>query len=283
MQTTSSIIRLTLTPSEPGPPSFWRYSWVSICSSGFQMLMSPQPSWTGFEITLMLLRVTLQQFCKASSSTATGIGFNHAVNSIAISLAIFPYIGVELVTVTSFEAANPAKLRWPTKNIAYVITLIYGLIVGALAANVEWFDSNLPQNYSQDLVNVTTAGLDILGHSPLANQTWARGTTFAPVIAVLEAGASYKPVASVLLGLLLYSALSCANVNLYVASRALYGLTRDLALDGDNVFERLFAHLNQITPTYRVPLWSIILSLILCASWLPFVKLGLNQQDVSLG
>jgi amino acid transporter len=247
------------------------------------MLMLPQPLWTGFEITLMLLRVTLQQFCKASSSTAIGIGFNHAVNSIAISLAIFPYIGVELVTVTAFEAANPARLRWPTKNIAYVITLIYGLIVGALAANVEWFDSNLPQIYSQDLVNSTTAGLDILGHSPLANQTWARGTTFAPVIAVLEAGASYKPVASVLLGFLVYSALSCANINLYVASRTLYGLTRDLDLDGDNFFERLFAHLNQITPTYRVPLWSIILSLILCASWLPFVKLGLNQQDVSLG
>ena len=245
--------------------------------------MLPQPSWTGFEITLMLLRVTLQQFCKTSSSTAIGIGFNHAVNNIAITLAIFPYIGVELVTLTAFEAANPAKLRWPTKNIAYVITLIYGLIVGALAANVEWFDSNLPQNYSQDLVNLTTAGLDILGHSPLANQTWAQGTTFAPVIAVLEAGASYKPVASVLLGFLVYSALSCANSNLYVASRALYGLTRDLALDGDNFFERLFAHLNQITPTYRVPLWSIILSLILCASWLPFVKLGLNQQDVSLG
>ena len=178
------------------------------------------------------------------------------------------------MTVTAFEAADPAKLRWPTKNIAYVITLIYGLIVGALAANVEWFDSKLPQNYSEGLVNSITAGLDILGHLPIANQTLARGTTFAPVIAVLEAGSAYKIVASILSGFLVYSALSCANTNLYVASRTLYGLTRDLDLDGDNFFERLFAHLNQITPTYRVPLWSILLSLILCASWLPFVKLG---------
>lgn len=97
----------------------------------------------------------------------------------------------------------------------------------------------------------------------------------------LEAGSSYIPVANVLLAFLVYSALSCANANLYVASWTLYGLTRDLNLRSDNWFESLFAHLNIVTVKWRVPLWSIIASIALVSSWLPFMKLGLGQQDVS--
>lgn len=140
---------------------------------------------------------------------------------IAISLAIFPYIGIELVTVTAFEAKDPAKLRWPTKNIAYFITIVYAVTVGGIAANVEWFDPHLPQHYSQSLVSTKSCDIDVLGHCPLADPTRANGTNFAPIIAVLEAGMPYKPVATVLLASLVYSALSCANTNLYVASRTL--------------------------------------------------------------
>jgi amino acid transporter len=194
---------------------------------------------------------------------------------------VFPYIGIELVTVTAFEAANPADLRWATKNIAYVILFIYGITIGGIAANVEWFDKNLLSNYSQNLVSAGSMDVNFLGHPAIANQGRANGTSLAPVIAVLEAGASYRLVASILLGFLVYSALSCANANLYVASRTLYGITRDLDLNSSNFFESFFAHLNVVTPTWRVPLWSIISSIVLVASWLPFVKLGLNEQDVS--
>jgi yeast amino acid transporter len=194
---------------------------------------------------------------------------------------VFSYIGVELVTVTAFEAANPADLRWTTKHIAYVILVIYGMTVGGISANVEWFDKNLPQSYSQNLVSAGNMDVSFLGHSPITNETRAEGTNFAPVIAALEAGASYKAIAGFLLGCLVYSALSCANGNLYVASRTLYGITRDLDLNSNNSFESFFAHLNVVTPTWRVPLWSVISSIVLVASWLPFVKLGLNQQDVS--
>jgi amino acid transporter len=171
-------------------------------------------------------------------------------------------------------------LRWPTKHIAYVVTLIYLLVVGAITANVEWFDWNLPQHFNEALVDLGSS-IDILGHIPLADMNRANGTNIAPVIGLLEAGKAYKTFGAVLLGLLVYSALSCANTNLYVASRTLYGLTRDLSMDSHSIFERLLAHLNIVTPTYRVPLYSIFFSLVLCASWLPFVKIGLNQQDVS--
>jgi yeast amino acid transporter len=196
---------------------------------------------------------------------------------------VFAYIGVELVTVTAFEAKNPADLRWPAKNIAYIILIIYGITIGGICANVEWFDRNLLEFYSQPLISTIGASNSTLGHYPIIDQTKALlGTSFAPVIATLEAGAAYAPVANILLAFLVYSALSCANANLYVASRTLYGLTRDLNLKSDNWFESLFAHMNFLTVGWRVPLWSIIASIVLVASWLPFVKLGLGETDVSL-
>jgi yeast amino acid transporter len=169
---------------------------------------------------------------------------------IAIPLAVFAYIGVELVTVTAFEAKNPADLRWPAKNIAYVILIIYAVTIGGISANLEWFDKNLPQFYSQPLISTHGTDNSTLGHTPIIDQTKALlGTSFAPLIATLEAGSSYIPVANILLAFLVYSALSCANANLYVASRTLYGLTRDLDLASENWFESLFAHLNIVTVT----------------------------------
>jgi yeast amino acid transporter len=195
---------------------------------------------------------------------------------------VFAYVGVELVTVTAFEAKNPADLRLPAKNIAYVVLIIYALTIGGISANVEWFDKNLPQFYSQPLISTYGMNNITLGHTPIINQTMALlGTSFAPLIATLEAGSAYIPVTTALLVLLIYSALSCANANLYVASRALYGLTRDLNLASNNWFESLFAHLNIVTVKWRVPLWSIIASVALVSSWLPFVRLGLVEQDVS--
>jgi len=196
---------------------------------------------------------------------------------------VFAYIGVELVTVTAFEAKDPADLRWPAKNIAYVILIIYAITIGGISANVEWFDQNLPQFYSQPLISTFGMNNNTLGHIPIINQAAPLlGTSFAPLIATLEAGSSYVQAATVLLAFLVYSALSCANANLYVASRTLYGLTRDLHLASDNWFESLLAHLNIVTVKWRVPLWSIIASIALVSSWLPFVKLGLGEQDVSL-
>jgi len=160
--------------------------------------------------------------------------------------------------------------------------IIYGLTIGGISANVEWFDKNLPQFYSQPLISTYGVDNSTLGHAPIIDQTKALlGTSFAPLIATLEAGSSYITVTTVLLALLVYSALSCANANLYVASRTLYGLTRDLNIASDNWFESFFAHLNIVTVKWRVPLWSIIASIALVSSWLPFVKLGLGAQDVS--
>jgi amino acid transporter len=198
------------------------------------------------------------------------------LDSVAIPIATFSYIGVEIVTVTAFEAANPIDLRKPAKNIAYFTMIFYVLNIGGFIANVEWFNQSLPQFFGQPLVSLQSSGL---GHTPLFPETILRSSA-APVIATLQVG--MKTLPAVLTGLLIYSGLSAANASLYVASRTLYGLTRDLSDDDDRFLFRMAAKLNIISPWTRVPLWSLVVSVLVFSSWLPFIRIhsGYSQADV---
>jgi amino acid transporter len=202
-------------------------------------------------------------------------------NRESIPLAIFSYIGVELITVTAFEAKEDSRMQLPAKHIAYIVFIIYMISVGGFAANIEWFNQNLPQFEGQSLVNITSSTAN-LGHIPrYANiLPGLHGTTAAPIIAVAEAGLKVLPGA--LVGFLVYSGVSCANTALYVSSRTLYGLTRNLRYNADSVFERFFAHLNLVSGTTHVPSWAIGLSAFIFASWLPFIHLqtSFSQQEV---
>jgi amino acid transporter len=172
-------------------------------------------------------------------------------------------------------------MQLPAKHIAYVVFFIYMISVGGFAANIEWFNQNLPQFEGQSLVNITDPNAN-LGHVPRSDGILSQlyGTTAAPIIAVAEAGLNVLP--GVLIGFLVYSGVSCANTALYVASRTLYGLTRNLRYNSDSVFERFFANLNFVSGTTRVPSWAIGTSALVFASWLPFVTLksSLSQQEV---
>jgi len=202
-------------------------------------------------------------------------------NRACIPLAIVSYIGVELITVTAFEAKEDSRMQLPAKHIAYVVFIIYMISVGGFAANIEWVNQNLAQFEGQSLVNITDQAAD-LGHVPRNADILPdlHGTTSTPIIAVAEAGLKVLP--GVLIGFLVYSGVSCASTALYVASRTLYGLTRNLKYNSDSVFERSFAHLNLVSGTARVPSWAIGLSALIFASWLPFVDLQsfFSQQEV---
>lgn len=136
-------------------------------------------------------------------------------------------------------------------------------------ANIEWFNKDLPKFYFQDHVDVVP-GSSALGHIPWTFHN-SSNSTAAPVIAALQAGIPILP--GVLVGFIVYSGLSTANSALYVASRTLYGLTRDLdQLDSRRVV-RFFAKLNTISPTTKIPVWALIVSTLAFSSWLPFVHL----------
>lgn len=101
------------------------------------------------------------------------------------------------------------------------------------------------------------------------------------MIAALQVGIPILP--GVLVAFIVYSGLSTANSALYIASRTLYGLTRDLdQLDSRRVVS-FFAKLNTLSPTTKIPVWALIVSTFAFASWLPFVHLQnkFTQSEVS--
>jgi yeast amino acid transporter len=196
---------------------------------------------------------------------------------IAIPIATISYIGVEIVAVAAFEAAKPSELQKPAKNIALVTVIFYVVSVGGIAANVEWFNESLETLLSQSLVNVTSPDTN-LGHTPMFIGT-VYPVVAAPIIAALQVNAT--KIAGFLTGLLVYSGLSSANVALYVASRTLYGLTRNI--DSTNRgWLSIFAIFGVVTPRTRIPIWSLLISTIIFATWMPFVKLstGFTQAEV---
>jgi amino acid transporter len=197
---------------------------------------------------------------------------------VSIPLAIFSYIGVELITVTAFEASRPGSLKGPAKYIAYIVLAIYLISIGGFVANIEWINQNLPQFFGQALVDINDT--DLLGRSPFTWNHPSSRSYAAPVIAVLQVGIAALP--GVLTGFLVYSGLSAANTALYVASRTLYGLTRDLNQMDNNAFVRFFAKLNTVSPTTRIPVWALVVSWLIFAGWLPFVHLksGYTQHEV---
>ena len=184
----------------------------------------------------------------------------------AIPLAIFAYIGVELLTTTAFEARDPKELRLPASNVGWFSLVLYALSTGSFVANVDWQDQQLPKLFNQALVMITDPSSDIAKFEP----DWP-ATHAVPLIALYRNG--WRTWPSILNGCLIYSALSCANTALYVASRQLYGLTRSIEVNSkSSVFAKTLASISRVHPKWHTP-WSAILISVIILVWLPFVKL----------
>ena len=189
-----------------------------------------------------------------------------ASNSICIPLVTFSYIGVELLTVTAFEARDPHELKQPARNIAWLTTVLYCISTGVIVANVSWQDQNLPELFQQALTTISTGNKDLMAFSDEEPHTSA-----APLIALRRLGLRFLP--SFLNGCFIYSALSCANTALYVASRQLYGLTRSITVTSEaNMLRRLLAWMSGVEHRTRSP-WPALLVSVVTLYWLPFIRL----------
>jgi yeast amino acid transporter len=174
------------------------------------------------------------------------------------------------VTVTAFEAHEPrTSLRFSSKYIAYIITIFFLLCGLGEALNVGWDDPHLPQ------MTARRRSVDI-------NNGDQPPESFS--ILVLAAELQDLPrSANVWNAFLIISCLSAANTALYVASRTLYGLCRDLPQDDPFFLKRWAAKLGMLDPRTRVPFWALIASTI-AFFWLPFLHLreGYSVQSVRL-
>jgi len=173
--------------------------------------------------------------------------------------------------MTAFEARDPPELRFTAKNIALLMTVIYLLTTLVFVFNVSWTDQALPNFYSQELVSI-----------PASERSGTLRSNALPLIALLRAKFDFLP--SFLNGCFIYSALSAANTGLYVASRALFGLTRTITVDASSgKLRRGLKRLSAIESRTKSP-WPALAGSVVILFWLPFVHLnsGLTHEEVCL-
>jgi amino acid transporter len=173
------------------------------------------------------------------------------------------------VTVTAFEARNPRKdLRFPSKYIAWIIFFLFLICGLGEVLNVEWNNSKLPD-------------LNPRSTTPVGNLTGPHVHKSPSILIISAQSTNVKGLAGFLNACLIFTCLSAATTSLYVSSRTLYGLTRELREDRPWPLS-WFAKFGTIHPKTSVPVWALFVSA-LAFIWLPFIHLlrGYSIQDAS--
>lgn len=196
---------------------------------------------------------------------------------MSLSIAAFAYVGVEITAASALEARvtrdpnpqNPKTIgrsvKFSTVWIPFLAGLVYVLAGVLVTLNIKWNDPNLPR-----MSWVTgPASPDGIGSTASAF--------------VLVAEKSLVPgLAGTLNVFLMFTCLTCANTNLYVASRTLFSLTRHL--DGGPSqpwYTRAISYFGR-TNHRKVPLAAILMSCIF--TWIPFLYLASQHgPDTSIG
>lgn len=182
------------------------------------------------------------------------------IYSYVVPLIAYGFVGVEMISITAFEARDLRSLRIPSQKIAYFVIIIYLMLAIGEFLNVKWEGTPLPEIYGINGTSVVTSR---------SNAVF--------VIAAAAAGNKHMP--GLLNGFMIFSALSASNSSLYIASRALYGMTRTISPWGCASFLK---ELGSVWHKTGVPMWALFISF-LAFLWLPFLQLsrGSAIADVS--
>ncbi len=192
----------------------------------------------------------------------SSLGYLH-IPSVAFPIVAYGFLGVDIIAVTAFEARNPKALRFPAKWIAYVAFVLEFLIVLGEVLAVKWNDSSL-----RPLEQRSTFDVD--------------DGPGMPILLLAPSEASIRVLPGFLAGCAIFCILSCANTALYVASRTLFGLTREIPSNHESWPMRALSKLGTTTPRTHVPAWALMISAV-SFFWLPFLHLkhGYSIQNVS--
>lgn len=190
------------------------------------------------------------------------------MNSTAIPIIAYAYIGVEIVAVTALEANRPQRsLKWPAMSIGWVTASIYFLSALSFYLNVSWTDPLLPSVSTR----ITHGSLTI---APSTNTTQPSAIA---VIAVINAGKDFLP--GFLNACFVMAVLSASNTALFVASRTLFGLTR--LVDPNDRYWWWLSKFSTTTHNRKIPAAALMVSAgIFC--WVPFLHLTKSYTDLDV-
>jgi amino acid transporter len=222
---------------------------------------------------------------------------------MSISIAAFAYVGVEIVAASALEAQWPGSnaeseavdqradtdlskrsseppligktVKFSSIYISVLATAVY-VVGGVLAAfDMPREDCRLPRlswidyTYSND------------GCSSSQSATTNNSTTSSAFVAIAQEATGLPKLPDAFNFFLVFTALTCADTNLYVASRSLFGLTSRLDDGGGQRGQRnplrhvvmgALAWLGR-TDSHGVPRRSVIVSA-LAFIWVPFLQLA---------
>lgn len=215
---------------------------------------------------------------------------------MCLSLAIFAYAGIENIAVSVIEA------RWPSQPPTQVSSRdSSGIFVTPAVTSPPRAASPQKHNSARDSVKrtigFTAVVLPILVASAytisglfvslglkrddcgLQRLSWLEdeecgnpetdkeGFTFSPFILIAKAS-TIPNLDHALNAFILFTALTCANTNLYVASRTLFGITRNIR-SGDSMPAALAWF--GVTDRDRVPIRAMVITA-LAFIWVPFLQ-----------
>ncbi len=217
---------------------------------------------------------------------------------MSLSIAAYAYVGVEIVAASALEARWPKKkeeqassatdtssgapsasasasasvsaseglligktVKFSAIFISFLATIAYTLSSLLASLNIRMDDCWLPR-----LSWVDSAGCSV----PVAGQT-TNDTTSSVFVAIAQES-QIPHLANIFNVFLVFTALTCANTNLYVASRSLYGLTSRLdGGPGQPRHLRVLAWFGR-TNHRKVPMRAMVFSALVFL-WVPFLQL----------
>jgi yeast amino acid transporter len=178
----------------------------------------------------------------------------------------YGFLGVEIVTVTAYEAKRPRQsLAFSARWIAWLALALFTFAGVGEALSFAWDNADLPLLHTRAATAAT----------PVTAATTTNTRHFS-ILVMATYNAGYPRLAGFFNGCLIFTCLTAGNTGLYVASRVLYGLARE-ERPGSREYLKWMAKLNR----FNVPFWALIVS---AASfyWLPFVqqKKGYSVESV---
>jgi yeast amino acid transporter len=165
-----------------------------------------------------------------------------------------------MVSVTAFEAKDRSSLRNPARFAAYGISGLYFVCFLLETVVVPWYNKHLPS------LQERAATQDC------PNDPWPTGQGFYAIVVI--AARQYCSISAgwFFNACIIYFCVSASNTALYVASRTIFGLTREIdRLENPSWYLKVFAYLGVTTPFAQVPHWALLVSAI-AFCWLPALQ-----------
>ncbi|RDA86586.1 hypothetical protein CP532_5991 [Ophiocordyceps camponoti-leonardi (nom. inval.)] len=197
---------------------------------------------------------------------------------ICLSMASYAYVGVEVVAASALEA-KPNDTARPGNEGLISKTVKFSAVYIPILATVAYTLATLLASLSNDIDRCNLTGLSWINSTcPDSNRqdnnnnnnNNKQASVFVAIALHSRYNLGINVFTHVINAFVVFSILACANTNLYVASRTLFGLTTGLKVSSNKLLSFLawFGETNR----RKVPMRAVVFSAV-AFMWVPFLQL----------